>query len=129
MAGFYCLSWPAANALLCALTIPPCIAQDATERPVAMDEAQPEVSRQEWLDRVQEARRRAKEAALDRHPERYTPPPEDAARIASERALNDDSLQPGDIVSTDGGLFISWTARPAAEERRLRPIAEPITGF
>jgi hypothetical protein len=66
------------------------------------------MSRQQWLQRVQEAERRAKEAAVEHrlHPERYAPYPEDKARIAGERVLNDGSLQPGDIVSTDKGLFV-----------------------
>ncbi|WP_249780609.1 hypothetical protein [Bradyrhizobium sp. dw_78] len=94
--------------LLCAPVARPCAAQDAPEAPAAAEDVQPEISRQEWLDRIQEARRRAREVALERrmHPERYAPGPEDAARIASERALNDNSLQPGDVVATDKGLFV-----------------------
>src|SRR6185437_16554348 len=108
MTGFYCLNWAAASALLCALTIVPGIAQDAPGSAAVTDGAQSEVSRQEWLERVQEAKRRTKEAAVEHrlHPERYSPSPADAARIASERVLNDDSLQPGDIVSTGRGLFL-----------------------
>jgi hypothetical protein len=108
MAGFHRFKWAAASALLCALTITPCVAQDAAQSANPTDEAQPEVSRQQWIERVQEAKQRAKDAALDHrlHPERYTPSPEDKARIASERVLNDDSLQPGDIVSTSKGLFV-----------------------
>lgn len=66
------------------------------------------MSHQEWLERVQEATQRAKEAAVGHrlHPERHTPSPEDKARIASERVLNDNNLQPGAIVSTDKGLFV-----------------------
>jgi hypothetical protein len=107
MAGFHCFNWAATGVLLYALTIAPCIARDMNAAD-ATDEVQPEVSRQEWLERVQEAKRRAKEAAVERrlHPERYTPSPADKAQVASERALNDDSLQPGDIVSTDKGLFV-----------------------
>jgi hypothetical protein len=106
MAGFYRFTGAAVIALL--LTIPPCPAQNAPEISNGTVEVQPEVSRQEWLQRLQEARQRAKEAALEHrlHPERYAPSPEDKARIASERVLNDGSLQPGDIVSTDKGLFV-----------------------
>jgi hypothetical protein len=108
MAGFYRFTGAPAIALLFTLTIPPCPAQNTPESPTANEQVQPEVSRQEWLERVQEATRRAKEAAVEHrmHPERYTPSAEDKARIASERVLNDDSLQPGDIVSTDKGLFV-----------------------
>jgi hypothetical protein len=108
MAGFHRFKWVAASALLCALTMLPCTAQEARESASMTDEAQPEVSRQEWVERIREAKQRAKDTALDHrmHPERYVPSPEDEARIASERVLNDDSLQPGDIVSTDKGLFV-----------------------
>jgi TPP-dependent 2-oxoacid decarboxylase len=108
MAGFHRFKLAAASALLCALTTLPCIAQETPESGSVTDEAQPEVSRQEWMERIQEAKQRAKDAALEHrmHPERYVPSPEDKARIASERVLNDNSLQPGDIVSTDKGLFV-----------------------
>lgn len=90
------------------------------------------MSHQEWLERVQEAAQRAKEAAVGHrlHPERHTPSPEDKARIASERVLNDNSPQPGAIVSTDKGLFVfRGNSAPPPEERGLRPVAEPITEF
>ncbi len=83
-------------------------AQSAPESGAAAAEVPGKMSRQEWLERVQRARQQAKETALEHrlHPERYTPSPDDKARIASERALNDDILQPGDIVSTGRGLFV-----------------------
>ncbi|WP_146690805.1 hypothetical protein [Bradyrhizobium canariense] len=86
----------------------PCAAQDALADPTVEPEVQPEISRQEWLVRVQEAKRKAREVAAERrsHPDLYAPSPEDQAHVASERALNDGSLQPGDIVSTDKGLFV-----------------------
>ena len=108
MAGFHRFKWAAASALLCALPTLHGVAQDAPQSASVTDEARPEVSRQEWMERVQEAKQRAKDAALDHrmHPERYAPSPQDKARVASERVLNDDSLQPGDIVSTNKGLFV-----------------------
>jgi len=69
----------------------------------------PEPSRDAWRARVQEAKRRAREIAVERrlHPELTAPPPpEDPAVEASRRVLNDDSLQHGDIVATDKGLFV-----------------------
>jgi hypothetical protein len=108
MAGFYHFTRAAVIAFLFTLTISPCPAQNTPESPAANEQVRPEVSRQEWLERVQEATRRAKVAAVEHriHPERYTPSAEEKARMASERVLNDDSLQPGDIVSTDKGLFV-----------------------
>ncbi len=69
---------------------------------------QPEISREEWRQRVEQAKQRAKEVARERreHPELYMPIPEDPEKIASERVLNDDSLRNGDIVSTKNGLFL-----------------------
>jgi hypothetical protein len=108
MAGFYRFAWAAAGVFLCLFAALPCIAQDAAGGGTAAAAAPPEVSRQEWLDRVRESRKRAREDAQNRrlHPERYAPTQEEEARAASERVLNDDSLQPGDIVSTDRGLFV-----------------------
>jgi hypothetical protein len=108
MAGFHRFTGAAVIALLLTLTLPPCPAQNAPESSNGTVEVQPEVSRRDWLQRLQDARQRAKEPAVEHrlHPERYAPSPEDKARIASERVLNDDSLQPGDIVSTDKGLFV-----------------------
>ena len=55
-----------------------------------------------------EARRRAKATAAERraNPQLYVAIPEDPERVATERVLNDDSLQRGDIVSTKNGLFV-----------------------
>lgn len=67
-----------------------------------------EMSREEWRRKVEEAKRRAREVARERreHPELYVPIPENPDQIATERVLNDDSLQIGDIVATKKGLFV-----------------------
>jgi hypothetical protein len=103
--------WRAAALFALLLSPPvasPCMAQDVLGSPTVEEEAQPEISRQEWLAQVQEAKRIAKETARERrnHPELYATSPVNQERVASERALNDNSLQPGDIVSTDKGLFV-----------------------
>lgn len=57
---------------------------------------------------MQAAKQRARENAIERrrHPERFAPPPpEYPALVANERVLGD-SRQPGDIVSTNKGLFL-----------------------
>jgi hypothetical protein len=76
--------------------------------PTDLDPGQPEVTRDEWRQRLEEAKRRSKEVARDRreHPELYAPIPEDPAIVATERLLNDESLRNGDIVSTKSGLFV-----------------------
>jgi hypothetical protein len=94
-----CLSGPSGGVL----------AQDnPSEAGIEADQA-PEVSRDEWRQRVQDAKRRAREVAIDRrsHPELYVVPlPTDPEIEATERVLNDDSLKRGDIVSTKNGLFV-----------------------
>ena len=69
------------------------------------------ISREEWRRRIDQARERA--AQLRREWWLHPPAPairesaeKVAEKIATERVLNDDTLQPGDIVSTDKGLFL-----------------------
>jgi hypothetical protein len=101
-----------AGAIFAALFILPVFSSSAQDAAVGTanndDETQTGISREEWRQRVEEAKRRSKEAAIERrsHPERFIPIPEDPERIATERVLNDESLQPGDIVSTKRGLFV-----------------------
>lgn len=87
-----------------------CLAQSEPEPSVNdyLPPSEPEVSRDEWRQRIEEARRRAKEAARERraHPELYKPAPEDPDVVATERLLRDDSLQRGDIVTTKKGMFV-----------------------
>ena len=80
--------------------------------------SEPEVSRDEWRQRIEDARRRAKEVARERreHPELYKPIPEDPDLVATERLLHDDSLQPGDIVKTKKGMFV-YQGRPDQPRR------------
>ncbi len=87
---------------------PRCLAQNSLEGPTVEADVQPEISRDQWRQKVQEAKRRAAEAAMQRlnRPDLYATPPEDPEQAASERVLNDDSLQRGDIVSTKKGLFV-----------------------
>jgi|GEM_PF-3267657 hypothetical protein len=79
-----------------------------------------ESSRAEWLQRVREAKQRVKEAARERreHPERHLPIPQNSEIVASERVLNDDSLQPGDIVVTKNGMFFYYgrSDQPRSED-------------
>jgi|AraplaDrversion2_2_1032049.scaffolds.fasta_scaffold32750_2 hypothetical protein len=78
-------------------------------QPVVEDPIVPEISRDGWRARIEEARQRAREVAHERrtNPVRAeTPPAEDIEQIATERVLRDDSLQFGDIVSTRNGLFV-----------------------
>jgi hypothetical protein len=83
------------------------------------DGAQKDVSRDKWSERVAAAKRRAQQWALEHrgHSVSETPSMADLERIASERVLNDDNLQRGDIVSTNKGLFV-FIGQPSDRERR-----------
>jgi hypothetical protein len=87
-----------------------CLAQTGPEPSINdyLPPSEPEVSRDEWRQRIEEARRRAREVSRERreHPELYKPIPEDPDRVATERLLRDDSLQRGDIVATKKGMFV-----------------------
>jgi len=64
--------------------------------------------RDQWRERVAEAKRRSQQFALE-HRQRPAYDPlsiADEEPISSGRVLNDDSLQWGDIVSTNKGLFV-----------------------
>jgi hypothetical protein len=82
---------------------------------------QPEISRTAWRQRLDVAKRRAREVARERrqHVELYIPIPEDPDLVATERVLNDESLQTGDIVSTNKGMFVF---RGRADQPRRRKI-------
>ena len=84
-----------------------CLAQDATSLP-AVEDGPLDMSRELWRERVAEAKRRARRFALENRGRSALSPPSAAEeeRIASERVLNDESLQWGDIVSTNKGLYV-----------------------
>lgn len=81
---------------------------------------QPEISRNAWRQRIEDAKKRAREVAREmrEHPELYMPIPEDPDLVATERVLNDESLQTGDIVSTNKGMFVfrGRTDQPRRQE-------------
>ena len=85
-----------------------CLAQDATSPPAAEDGVPLDMSREQWRERVAEAKHRARRLALENRGRLTLIPPSAAEeeRIASERVLNDESLQWGDIVSTNKGLYV-----------------------
>lgn len=62
------------------------------------------ISRDDWKRRIEDARIRARQARQEWRPHPTAPEPPE--RIATQRVLTDDTLQPGDIVSTDKGLFL-----------------------
>ena len=65
-------------------------------------------TREQWQQRVEEARRRAEEFVANARTRPAIPPPseKEEAEAAGIRAMNDPSLQPGDIVATGQGLVV-----------------------
>jgi hypothetical protein len=77
-----------------------CPAQERTKEGLS------DVSREEWQDHVKASRQQAE--AMRRQGRRFVPLPPTVDEIAEEatrRILEDSSLQPGDIISTNRGLF------------------------
>jgi hypothetical protein len=65
-----------------------------------------QMSREQWRARVQSSREQAATARRERRSFISQPPtPEEVAEEASRRVLEDDSLRPGDVVSTNRGFF------------------------
>ena len=65
------------------------------------------LTREQWQQRLEQARRRSEEFIANARAN-GAPAEEFDQRdaVASERAMRDPTLQPGDIVATDKGLFI-----------------------
>jgi uncharacterized protein YlxW (UPF0749 family) len=66
------------------------------------------LTREQWQQRVEEARRRAEEfvATARTRPASPAPSEKEEAEAAGIRAMNDPSLQAGDIVATGQGLVV-----------------------
>jgi hypothetical protein len=101
-------------------------AQEAMSNLAPEDDAPLDMSREQWRERVAEAKRRARQFALERRgrPTFENPSIADEERMASERVLNDDSLQRGDIVSTNKGLFV-YKGQSDQERRESDFVALP----
>jgi hypothetical protein len=86
-------------------------------------------SRRSWEQHVREEKRRIQELATQRRMNRsHDPvvPPFEEDRLVSERALNDMTLERGDIVVTDKGAFVF---RGQTLEDRKAEDFEPLPGF
>ena len=110
----------------------PLLAQVGTDRngqAESQDEISPDsrVSREDWKLRIDQARERAEQARrawrLAPRETRKVDPPE---KVATERALTDDTLQPGDIIATDKGLFVFRRVFGSdGEKREFVPLPPP----
>jgi hypothetical protein len=95
----------------------------------SMDEADPAELLEQWQDgRIKMFVIRKLLQFRRDNPELYKPVPEDPDLVATERLLNDDSLQRGDIVSTKKGMFV-YQGRPdqPRREQDFVPIAPKAT--
>lgn len=104
---------------------PPPAAMDQTGEPALSPDSV--ISRDAWRLRIDEARKRAEEARQNwrlNAPQRmFEPDPPE--KIATQRVLNDDTLQPGDIVSTNKGFFL-FRGRSGTDEQTAADFV-PIT--
>lgn len=95
---------------------PPPAAMDQTGEPALSPDSV--ISRDAWRLRIDEARKRAEGGRQNwrlNAPQRmFEPDPPE--KIATQRVLNDDTLQPGDIVSTDKGFFL-FRGRSGTDEQ------------
>lgn len=85
------------------LTVSPshCFAQDTQEFPGDT------VTREQWQQRVEAARRRSEDFVANARTQAPPPPPSDPLETeASDRVVNDPTLRHGDIVSTGRGFFV-----------------------
>jgi hypothetical protein len=79
----------------------PCLAQEAEE---FSDQA---LTREQWQQRIDDARRRSEEFVANARERPDTPiPPARAETEATRRALNDPTLQQGDVISTGKGFVV-----------------------
>jgi hypothetical protein len=97
----------------------------------AASKSQQEVTsnRQAWQEYVRDEKRRIQELAAQRRPSGFQDPVASVYgqdRWASERALNDITLERGDIVVTDRGAFV-FKGRPLVE--RAPSDFEALGGF
>jgi hypothetical protein len=66
-----------------------------------------ELTREQWQQRIEDARRRTEDFVASAGTDSPDPLPRNLQeREASERAMNDPTLQVGDIVSTERGLVV-----------------------
>ena len=73
---------------------------------------------EQWQQRVQDARRRSEEFVANARTRAADSPPleKEDAQAADQRAMNDPSLQRGDIIATSQGFFV-FVGRDSDERR------------
>jgi lysozyme family protein len=89
-----------------------CYAQELENFPDAA------LTSEQWQQRVRDARRRSEEFVANARTQTADPPPSDKAdaEAADQRAMNDPSLQRGDIIATSRG-FLVFVGRDSEERQ------------
>ena len=89
-----------------------CYAQELENFPDAA------LTSEQWQQRVQDARRRSEEFVANARTQTADPPSSDKAdaEAADQRAMNDPSLQRGDIIATSQG-FLVFVGRDSEERQ------------
>jgi hypothetical protein len=82
---------------------------------------------EQWSQRVQDARKRSEAFVANARNRTADPPSSEAeeAEVADQRAMNDPSLQPGDIVATSRG-FLVFVGRDKDERHARDFLPAPI---
>ncbi len=96
-------------------------AQEALE-----DASGTSLTAQQWARRVEEARVRSEEFVTNARTRMADPVQldQEEVNVADQRAMNDPSLMPGDIVSTSTGFLVYVGSEDAeAERRNFRPAS------
>src|SRR5689334_16875709 len=86
-----------------------CLAQEADQNTDQDIQAFPDgaVTREQWQQRVEAARRRSQDFVANARAQTPPPPSSDSLETeASDRVVNDPTLRHGDIVSTGRGFFV-----------------------
>jgi hypothetical protein len=87
-----------------------CFLTTASNRCFGQDAESPDsnLTREQWQQRVEDARRRAEEFVANARTQAPPPlpPPEAVDKEAANRAMNDPSLKQGDIVATGKGFVV-----------------------
>jgi hypothetical protein len=99
-------------------------AQDPPQ--TSQDDPDTSLTEPQWRKRVEDARARSEEFVANARARMADPlqSDEEDAKAADQRALNDPSLKPGDIVSTSTGLLVFVGPEdPESERRDFRPVA------
>ena len=98
-----------------------CYAQDLENFPDAA------LTSEQWQQRVQDARRRSEKFVANARTQTTDPPPSDKAdaEAADQRAMNDPSLQRGDIIATSQGFFV-FVGRDSEERQPGDFVPTPV---